>query len=265
MNMNKMHYALPIVLILLIISTIGLCFAQTRTPGVSAGDVFVYDDTYIWNSADTTKLLSTNAAINGTTYTVLITDVIGSTVYYNFTKTLKDGTSTTTVNDANTETGMGGAGGWWFTSGNLQTDDTIYPSQPQYPSGYQLPTIVNETVIRSYLGIQRETTHTSSKQDYQGVVDALILSIFYDKQTGMMVEYEATSFPGTEISTLISSSKWATSNPSPSASPSPSPSIPPTISPSPTVPEVPSIAVLSVLAIGITIMVVIYKKKSDKA
>ena len=110
----------------------------------------------------------------------------------------------------------------FFASSNLTLGARVYPGSDTY--------FVNETATRSYSSGQRETEQVSF------VAPSATWNVYFDKETGVMVELSETSMDGngTFSLKLTDSSIWSVSTTatSPSISPSTFPSISQSTSPS---------------------------------
>jgi hypothetical protein len=136
----------------------------------------------------------------------------------------------------NIETGQSVNGNGLVIAPNLNANDVVYPL------GNSSFTI-NETVTRTYPGGVRETDHfianTTNLGEYAYVFD----SVYFDKQTGVMVEWYTERFPlsnpneKTSLQWKIKDSNvW-------------------------TVPEFPSLLILPLFMIATLLAVIAYKKK----
>jgi len=158
--------------------------AQTQAPGVAKGDVFYYQMYGVYTSSDPDAVIVVPPfeANNTQWVRIEITDVSGSTIYHVYTLHFVNGTEqiingkTDLTRSLNFSSSFAGVP---ICAANLTAGDKI--------STVQLT--INETVIRSCPGSERETNYVSwnSSEDWG--------RIYFDKKTGVLVDlYRAHSF-----------------------------------------------------------------------
>ncbi len=187
-----------LLLFLLSATLIGGIWAQTYAPGVAEGDSFTYDVTGFWNSNDPSVTIPQSfLEINETDYyEINITGIIsGAEIIAYTTWHFKNGSEAPAVRNVNVETGAG-SGQLLILAANLNANDRIHPS------GQDTITI-NETVVRNYLGEDRETNHlmfTYQENGSSGTLDR-----YFDRETGMLVELrEETLYVDPDATIIVS-------------------------------------------------------------
>jgi hypothetical protein len=258
---RKLAGVLPIVFLLLLTSTIvGVASAQTTAgvPGVSVGDTFLYDGYYYWNStnpADTPPAsLSSN---NASRLIVIITAVSGANVTLQETWTFQNGTSTAPyISHAEVDIPAEQNDPLVYAA-NLNVGDPLFPGISTYPY------TVSETVYRSYGEGARETNHVKANNTaIEGTLYSY-LDLYFDKQTGMAVEYSWTNVYSdtpnqalTQHIVLNDTDAWTILHPV--ASSSPEETLSPSVSASPSGTNSPistTLIITIIVAIGIVVVV----------
>jgi hypothetical protein len=236
-SMNKKLWIATFLIVLLSYTMVGTEWVKALTPGVTAGDSFIYDLTVSWNSDDEyASIPSLLIEMNKTkSIEVRISNVVDSNVTTFVATYLKNGTALVDRGNISLDTGLSDGGFVAIIAANLSAGDRVHPL------GDDLVTI-NETVIRSYASGPRETNHI--RIDYQNATAGFAESVdrYFDKQTGMLVEEhevdtETTSSTTTIISyNLESATVW-------------------------TVPEFPSVLILPLFLAATLITVLFFKSK----
>jgi hypothetical protein len=205
--MNGRIVLLNLIATFLLLALIAGASAQTRTVGIGVGNKFRYSPTVTWSSNDTSATPSSDIVdANNTLWgEVTVTGISGTNITTQITDYYKNGTETTPMGgwkDVNT-----GAGNMtiFVISANLTAGDSVYTSSSW---------IINETVPRTYSGVERETNHLNMT-----VSDGTQITgydFYWDKSTGILVEtlQETTNQTGTyttrssEDLQIISSDVW---------------------------------------------------------
>jgi hypothetical protein len=213
--------------------------ALVLTPGVEAGMMFAYDVTAFWSSSDEyASIPSELGDINQTkTFEVRISNVTDANVTTFAAVYFKNGTADSERGLVDVDTGVSYGAFVAIIAANLSAHDVIHPL------GADAITI-NETVIKSYEGGNRETNriiteYTNATTGTTGRVDR-----YFDKATGILVEShetEITSDSDSETTTIVSweikeTNAWV-------------------------IPEFPSALIMPLLMIITMIAVIAYKKK----
>jgi len=165
---------------LLSAALIGGIWAQTYVSGVAEGDTFTYDLAGFWSSNDPRatipqSLLELNETVD---YQVKINGISGAEVIAYSAWHFKNGSEASALGNVNIETGVG-SGELLILAANLSANDRIHPK------GQDTITI-NETVVRNYLGEDRETNHVMLSFQENGNTGTL--NRYFDRETGMLVE-----------------------------------------------------------------------------
>ena len=169
-----------LLLFLLGTALIGGSWAQTYVPGVAEGDTFTYDITGFWSSTDPSVAVPQSLLeLNETDYhEVMVNGTSGAEVIATSTVHFKNGSETSFVSSLNLETGVASGGALLILAANLRANDKIH-------NGTDTVTI-NETVVRNYLGADRETNRVMlnfQENDVTGTLDR-----YFDRETGVLVE-----------------------------------------------------------------------------
>ena len=242
---TEIAFSTALILFFLCASMLGIARAQAVIMGVSKGDTFTYycQESYIPNQPDFASAYT--RANFSETIRCTITEFTYPTLYANVTELLKNGTEISGKGGIDITNG-GSLGGGWINiiPSNLGVNDSFLY--------FGTSLRINETVLKSYQGSERETNHFESigtAKDFLipggPIVDWTYRSdMFFDKKTGVIVEsyYKATNTNGSFVTThslsvnLQSSSVW-------------------------TVPEFPSFIVVSFLMTATFAGAIILKRK----
>jgi len=211
--MNLRTVLLSLISTLLLFALVVVASAQTRTPGVSAGNMFTYSYTANWNSNDPNATVPSELVnINETQWAeVSVTAVSGTNVTGTVTTRFENGTETTNDCWVDADTGDGNTTALFISAG-LVPGDSMYSGSP-----YNTWTI-NETVPRVYPSGERDTNHinmTSTSSSFQGNLSETT-NLYYDKSTGALVQFSkaVSNQTGTYLTTyseemqITNSSVW---------------------------------------------------------
>jgi hypothetical protein len=149
--------------------------------GVSQGNTFKYSVKYFWTSTNPSDTPPANWVEANTTewYQATISLVTGTTVNIETVQHFLNGSETRNNELIDVATGNGGS--LLVIAANLNPFDYLYPSTP-------VSVWINETVQRSYGGVERGTNHIEvTMTDLEGYVRRYT-SQYYDRQTGVLVE-----------------------------------------------------------------------------
>jgi hypothetical protein len=219
MNM-KLTVAIPL-LILLCFGIAAQTFAQTRAPGVKAGDYLTFSITTRWNSSNSSLTVPDPlVGINNTDYfKVSVSDVTAFNVTATNIWRFKNGTELPSLVILDTDTGsmyyMNGYQG--FFDANLGAGDLLHPS------GSDLITI-NQTISREYAGAKRDiNVVTLSAPIVNNATNVTLgreeVNFYIDKATGVLVElFDTTEYfdpteTGSTIWLLTETNLWTVSAP----------------------------------------------------
>jgi hypothetical protein len=175
------------VLALLIASTAGCAFAQVQAvPGVSVGDTFTYQSTYLWSSTNPADVAPAYLiAQNESTLQVTVQQVTGSTAVLGEVFTYKNGTQMSTTETDEVNSGITGT--VLLYAANLTAGGLLFPGATD------LPFVVNGTSFRDFSGEIREINHIEvNNTGVEGTVYSY-MNLYFDKQTGVLVEYYLTT------------------------------------------------------------------------
>jgi hypothetical protein len=178
--------------VLAALSVLILCFAiaqqvqaQDTTEyqvGVSEGDTFKYDLSFYWSSTDPNATAPASWADANATdyYQVTIQRVSGTTVEMDTVWSFLNGTEISGTEIAEVASGLGES--ILVYAANLSAGEQLYPRSSDITDK------IGETVALSYSQGSRETNHVEvTKTDVENEV-LNYLDLYFDKQTGMMVE-----------------------------------------------------------------------------
>ena len=235
--MDKKNVVSAFLLVTLFLSAVGNASAQTSMVGVSQGNMFKYNLAFYWSStipAETAPAFL--VAENQTDYFQLaVQTAAGTTVQFGTLWRFLNGTEVNGTEVA--EVGSGATGSIYVYAANLNASGLLFPSSSS------LPYKINETTIRSYPSGFRETNHiTVNSTNIEGKVFSY-MSLYFDKQTGIIVEYTLTevnsAFPTQTITqhlVLRESNAWV-------------------------VPEFPTLLILPLLMAASAITLVLFKRR----
>jgi hypothetical protein len=204
--MNGRIVLLNLMATFLLLALVGAASAQTRTVGVSVGNKFRYSIVVSWNSTDPSAKPSSNLVEDNNTQwvEVNVTGISGTTITTQGTYHYKNDTEMTTGGWKDVNTGAGNMSAF-VISANLTAGDSVYAS----PSW-----IINETVPRTYSGVERDTNHSNMTSSSGTQITGY--NMYWDKSTGVLVEtlQETTNQTGAYTTTwsedfqIISSDVW---------------------------------------------------------
>jgi hypothetical protein len=170
---------------------------ETVVAGVVAGDVFTYDIRAYATIIDENATVPENFyELNMTEwYRVTITQVNDSEVSFSSTWRFSNGTEIDATGKVNIETGIGNSQDFWaiYASG-LEAGDW------SRPFGFNRQ-VINATEKRTYESGERETNSIRLENTFYETDDPTgnstcesFRSIYFDKQTGMLVEFVNSDF-----------------------------------------------------------------------
>jgi hypothetical protein len=219
--------------------------AQPRMVGVDVSDWFKYVAAVDWSSNDPNATFPPPdwemlEEMNETEWMLCTFESIsGTNITLQFTSHFKNGTEIIENGYIDVDTGDGNMT-YVVISSNLDVNDTVYTSL-EYSTQK-----INETVIRSYPGVVRETNHMN--QTMTGIFNETSLyynkNIYWDRPTGMCVEesYEMRNQTGEYLTTWSMSFRIADSNVW-------------------IIPEFPSFLILPLFMIATLLAVIVYRRK----
>lgn len=205
--MNSRIVFFTLIATFLFLALVVAASAQTRTVGVFVGNNFSYNATVFWRSNDTSATPPSDLveANNTQWLNFTVTDISGTNITAQITGLYKNGTEATPIDGwKDVNTGSGNLT-MFFISANLASGDLVYTSSTA---------TINETVSRTYSGVERETNHLN--MIIPDGTQTTGVDIYWDKSTGVLVEMlqETTNQTGTYTTTtsedlqIISSDLW---------------------------------------------------------
>lgn len=220
---------------------LNLAVAQERTVGVNVGEWFRYSHTFDWSSSDPNatipSYLELPNAIEWTNITIL--DVSGTNVTFQSVMHLKNGTDVTNFLLTDVDTGAGNSTNW-VVSANLNPNDSLYTT------GEYSAWKINETIVRTYPDVTRDTNHVNitAEMNMSGVYQYASTNFYWDRSAGIVVEMaimsrsqmEAIQTNMTSIITITESDVWV-------------------------IPEFPTWTPMLLILTALTVFVAIYKRR----
>ncbi len=186
-TVNKKLAITAFLLLLLGTAIIGNVAAQTETVslGVSTGDTFKYDLTVFWNSNQPGEVPPLDWIEQNQTdyFQINIQMAVGTTAVLQtswrfLNGTVVNQTELTDVSGLNENI----TNSIYLYAANLTAGGKLFPLAAD------LPWVINDSSYRSYGGNYRETNHIEvNRTDLEGEVYSY-LSLYFDKQTGIIVE-----------------------------------------------------------------------------
>ncbi len=214
--------------------------------GVTTGDTFKYNYTCYFNTDDSSATPPPDFAwINQTDYYMMkITSISGSTIYYDTTLHMLNGSEVTGTGTMNIGSGTFsmygynpiGMNGYYFMSSNVGMMGRMFASSSISPT-------INNTLMMNYAGRQRTTNHMSLITGQNGVMNQS--DYYFDQATGAMVEWQQQTVQtngnlqtnSTKMMRITSSSIWV-------------------------VPEFPALMIIPFLSLITTVVLIIRTRKS---
>lgn len=200
--MNKKLTLAILLFAVLCLTIVGIRPVRAVSAGVAPGNEFTYKLQAIFSSSDSSVQVPANIQQLNLTdwYKVTITAVSGADVTLNTTWRFTNGTEINRVGHVNLETSIYDGDFWAVFASNLNPNDLIRPLGPGRIT-------LNETVNRGYPGGERMTNHLSIDATYYNSNDASktyvdYTSIYFDKQTGMLVQLQDQSVYNTPDYTI---------------------------------------------------------------
>jgi hypothetical protein len=230
-----------LVLCLLVILGVNLTVAQLRTVGVSENQWFKYSHAFEWSSSDPNATIPSYFELFNETESTLITilNVSGTNVTFQSVMHLKNGTDLTNFHLTDVDTGEGNATNW-VVSANLDPNDSLYTT------GEYSAWKINETIVRTYPDVTRDTNHVNitAEMNMTGVYMYASTNFYWDRSTGIVVEMaiiqmsqmEGIQTNMTSIITITESDVWV-------------------------IPEFPTWTPMLLTFTALTVFIVIYKRR----
>jgi hypothetical protein len=195
-----------IILAVVIYISLGTQSSNQLVAGVKKGDTFTYELQALWDSSDPKTTISNNILqVNMTDwYRVTITNVSNENISIATTWRFKNGTELAGNGTVNIKTGIAMGGFWAIYAANLNANDNIRPTGPDRST-------INATETREYASGTRETNRISLVLEYSDTNDPTgsttwteYLNIYFDRQTGMLVELrDMSEYTNPEVTTTL--------------------------------------------------------------
>ncbi|MCL1976890.1 MAG: hypothetical protein FWG55_02100 [Candidatus Bathyarchaeota archaeon] len=197
---KKISFAI-LMIIVLVVSSVGAFYflrspqetiASTVTAGVKAGDVFTYQLTGFVESYTDFSIPENFVDINQTKYyRVEITKVDVPIVSYTVSWQFNNGTNFSYDGMINLENGLCSGHYWDIYAADLLEGSLSRPNSSEEP-------IISETQLKPYPNGDREINFLRSEYELYNPADLTYTEmcyvynyVYFDKQTGMMVEYKS--------------------------------------------------------------------------
>jgi hypothetical protein len=235
--MDKKNAISVFLLVTLFLSAVGNASAQTSLVGVSQGNTFKYNLTFYWNSTNSDVDVPWSLVEQNQTdyFQLTVQTATGTTVQFVTIWRFLNGTEVNGTELA--EVGSGSTGSIYAYAANLNASGLLFPASTS------LSYRINDTTIRSYSSGFRETNHIAvNSTDIEGKVYSY-MSLYFDKQTGILVEYTLTEVDSTTPTQTITthfvlreSNAWV-------------------------VPEFPTLLLLPLLIVASTLTLVLFKRR----
>jgi hypothetical protein len=177
---------LCVLTILALASTVS---AQDIPVGISKGDSFTYDSSYLWSSTNQSESVPDDALEANLTsqIQIVVTSISGSLINASKTYHYRNGSTETIDGYADVSSGDNEeVGAFFFVSSNLSVGDMVYPSG-------LYADVINQTSEQNVAGAQREVLLDSSTFHFEygspnsQVLDSQIY-YYFDRLTGVCVE-----------------------------------------------------------------------------
>jgi len=188
---RMMTNALTSKAVLAISATMLIMFASNVsgvTVGVKQGDWAKYGDfSASWNSnmPGETKPPEIDEWVNTEWAKFTVQSVSNTVVTVQSVTHYKNGTEKTLTQSGDIAAGSGNIT-FFIIPANLGQGDTIPLGGIVYPGG--IPTVINNTVTRTYAGAQREANHIGYHVTMSGI-GTIDFDIYWDRATGILCEY----------------------------------------------------------------------------
>jgi len=184
---------------LMLLSGITLSFAafassvgEGRKVGVEVGDWGIYGDINVtWSSNDPKFELDMSLILANNTvwFKHVVTDIMSTVIHFRNVTHFRDDTESTNNVWIDVEVGQGN-GTLMFVSAGINAGDPLY-------EGTAEPVFINETLSRTYAGVEREVNHLDLTTTYRIDTDIpqdiqISLDYHWDKITGILTERQGS-------------------------------------------------------------------------
>jgi hypothetical protein len=225
--MAKLIKIASLLILLCFIASTLIVNVNAQVVGVSKGNVFEYDMVDHWSSTLDTLPAEFSQVNQTDVITVTVTDVNSTAVSSQVSTSYLNGTQQSADVACNIDTGDS-TGGPPFIGANRGVNDLVNPSASD-------PWYINQTVTRTYKDSSRQTNYFQIEYNITTADTGegkAIFDYYFDKSTGVLVDYTATVSHGdlTNImeSKLLASNVWSVGDVALQAEESPAPTSAPT-------------------------------------
>jgi hypothetical protein len=199
---NSLRTGLVVVLVVAVLAST-MVHAKDYTVGVKAGDWVKYGQVTVTWTGNGTEPSSITEAKKMDWVRIDVISVAGTTASLNLTVHYNNGTQTYQGSDIDVQS-SGGSGGMFLVASNLTSGDPVSPQRSEYT--------INQTVTRMYAGANRNVNIIDLKSSSEGPTGDSTgeSSIYWDQNTGILVEFYINQTNPTNPSGLIEESVKAT-------------------------------------------------------
>ncbi len=192
--MKLAKFAIPLCL-LSVILTANVVVAQNISPGVQAGDSFIYRFYTLWISSSPESQAPTDlVSLNETNLIrVVIDEVCGVVVVMNVTRCLRNGTELFSQIFVNILNGAGEGFG-------LVIAPNLTENSFAYHMGFDIGNafLIKESMVKAYPFGEREVLHAKINQTGSSTYARITHDIYFDRKTGAMLEWRIEQTPYTD-------------------------------------------------------------------
>lgn len=165
---------------------------EERKVGVEVGDWGIYGDINVTWSSNDPKFepdISLILANNTVWFKHVVTNIMSTVIYFRNVTHFRDAPESTNNVWIDVEVGQGN-GTLMFVSAGLNAGDPLY-------EGTAEPVFINETLSRTYAGVEREVNHLNLTTSYRIDTDVpqdiqISLNYYWDKITGILAERQGS-------------------------------------------------------------------------
>ena len=165
---------------------------EERKVGVEVGDWGIYGDINVTWSSNDPKFepdISLILANNTVWFKHVVTDIMSTVIYFRNVTHFRDSPESTNNVWIDVEVGQGN-GTLMFVSAGLNAGAPLY-------EGTVEPVFINETLSRTYAGVEREVNHLNLTTSYRIDTDVpqdiqISLDYYWDKITGILAERQGS-------------------------------------------------------------------------
>ena len=197
----KKRILIAMIMSFVLISVAVFCaWAQDATMvGVKAGDNFTYRFYVLWSSTGTGQVVPEELSDWNRTISIhlAVTDVVPTIAYIETTRTMSDGTNSSSQGFIDVNSGRGVDAQLFIIGANLAAGDKAYPestAEAVAAGAAAASFTIDETLTRSYLGTSRTVNRCSERTTNVTSGDSGSTDAYYDKETGILLEMNTENF-----------------------------------------------------------------------